>query len=77
MRPVLRNDTNPTRRPERRSGVAGSHLVLAATLLGIGLLTGIWALRLLEDPLVSTLAALMAMLVLISLRQPSGRSPGG
>ncbi|USI72853.1 hypothetical protein [Sphingomonas morindae] len=77
MRPVLRNGTNLVRRAGRRSGVAASHLVLAAALLGIGLLTGICALRLLEDPLVSALAALMAMLVLISLRQPSGRSPGG
>lgn len=77
MTPVVRNGTSLARRAGRRSGVAASHLVLAAALLGIGLLTGIGALRLLEDPLVSTLAALMAVLVLISLRQPSGRGPGG
>lgn len=77
MRPVLRNQTNTVRSVARRGWIAASHLTLAAALLGVGLLTGVWALRLFEDPLVSALAALTSMLVLISLRQASGRRPRG
>lgn len=77
MKRALRDQTNIVPSAGRRGGIAASHLALAAALLGVALLTGVWALRLLEDPLVSALAALMTVLVLISLRHPSGRRPGG
>jgi Flp pilus assembly protein TadB len=77
MKAPLRDHTDLVRREGRREGIAVSHVALATVLLGIGLLTGVGAFRLLEDPLVSALAALMTILVLISLRQPSGRRPGG
>ncbi len=77
MKAPSRDHTDLVRREVRRGGIAASHVALAMALLGIGLLTGVGAFRLLEDTLVSALAALMTILVLISLRPPSGSRPGG